>query len=275
MAVMVLLTFNGCSRGPAGTEVFSPPPNDAGTVPVGSASRQRSTNDAPASGRYVAVSHNFALRAASAEIETLQQKHMAECTRLGCSILFMSINRPDRGPIDGSMSVRIKPDAYDAFAAALAGPPAKIIRHSQAAEDLSVPVIDGEKRLAAKTALRDQLTALLNDDQAKSVADLITIEKELSATQGEIEAMSASLETLRRRTDTVRVDITYTSSTISDGNLDFAPVREAITGIGQTVVRSITWLIYCLAAVGPWLPVAALVWWIVRSIKRRRGRGAT
>jgi len=151
-----------------------------------------------------------------------------------------SINRSDSGPITAHAAVRIKPDAYEAFAAALAAPPAEITFHSQSADDLTAPVLDTEKRLAAKIMLRERLTALLNDQSTKTTADLIEIEKELSRAQGEIEAMTAQLDNLRKRTATVSVDITYVGETISYGGVDLSPLHEAIAGIGQTVVRSLS-----------------------------------
>jgi hypothetical protein len=223
----------------------------------------------------VAIAHRFTLVASNAEIEALQQRHMDECKKLGCTILNTSISRSETGPVSAHASVRVKPETYDAFAAVLAAPPAKITYHSQTSDDLAIPTIDAEKRLAAKTTLRERLTALLNDQNTKTAADLIAIEKELSQAQGDIEAMTAQLDNLRRRTDTINVDISYQGAVGSHG-IDLTPLHEAASAIGQTVVRSLSALIYCLAAVVPWLPVIAIVWWgIRRSMRRWRSRSAT
>ena len=220
------------------------------------------------------MAHRFTLLAPNAEIETLQQRHMAECKKLGCSILNTSISRPEAGPINARASVRVKPDSYDAFAAALAVPPAKVTFHSEMADDLAVPMLDTEKRLAAKTMLRERLTALLNDQNTKTAADLIAIEKELSQAQGDIEAMTAQLDNLHRRTDTVSVEITYVGA-VGRYGIDLMPLHEAANAIAQTIVRSLSALIYCLAALAPWLPIIAIVWWgIRRSLRRWRSRSA-
>ena len=88
--------------------------------------------------------------------------------------------------------------------------------------------------------------------------------------------MTAQLDNLRERTDTVGIDITYAGTTAGYGEVDLTPLHEAVISIGQTVVRSLSWLIYCLAAVGPWLPVIAIFWWVIRrSIRRRRSKGVT
>jgi hypothetical protein len=41
----------------------------------------------------LAITHRFTLRVPSAETEAIQQRHMAECTKLGCTILSTSIDR--------------------------------------------------------------------------------------------------------------------------------------------------------------------------------------
>jgi|SRR5581483_7338658 len=215
----------------------------------------------------LAITHRFTLRVPSAEIEAIQQRHLSECAKLGCTVLSTSTDRSNGS--HANASVRIKPDSFDAFAAALGAAPARIIAHWQSAEDLTVPFLDVEKRLEAKTALRERLTAMLHDQNTKTVADLVAIEKELSQAQGEIETMTAQRDNLRRRTDTVRVDIAYVGTAAEVAGMDLTPIDQAVRGIGQTVVSSISWLIAFLAAVIPWLPVIAFLWWAGRRALRK------
>jgi hypothetical protein len=263
-AAIMLLVLTGCSqtpfRGDADVAARSQQFKFGGGTVIGG-------NDGPRS----AVTHRFTLQVPNAEIEAVQEKHSAACVKFGCSIFNSTINRSDRGSVSASTWIRIKPDAYDAFAAALAAPPAQVWNHLQTADDLTAPVLDAEKRLAAKTALRERLTALLNDQSTKTAADLIAIEKELSQAQSEIENLTAQLENLHKQTDMVRVDITYVGKTVGYAGLDFEPLHEAVMDIGLTMVRSLAVLVYCLAAIGPWLPVIVIVWWIIRrSVRRRR-----
>jgi hypothetical protein len=147
--------------------------------------------------------------------------------------------------------------------------------HAQSAEDLALPIFEVEKRLETKTVLRDRLTAMLRDQSVKTAADLITIEKELATAQGDIETIVAQRDNLRTRTDTVRIDITYTGVAGQVAGVDLTPIQQAISGIGQTFVSSVSWLIAFLAALVPWLPVIAFVWWIGRrGLRRWRARKA-
>jgi hypothetical protein len=49
--------------------------------------------------RRLAITHRFTIRVPSAETEAIQQKHMAECAKLGCTILSTSIDRSNEGRI--------------------------------------------------------------------------------------------------------------------------------------------------------------------------------
>lgn len=244
-------------------DACSPSPLAVGAGP------QPGADSASPADRRVAITHRYTLRVPSAEAESIQQKHMAECARLGCSILSTSIDRSNEGRINARASVRIKPESFDAFAAVLAAPPAQITMHAQSAEDIAAPMVDAERRLAAKTVVRDRLTAMLHDQTAKTAVDLITIEKELAQTQSDIEAITAQRDTLQTRTDTIRVEITYAGAASLFGGADLTPIHQSIRTIGQTTVNSAAWLISFLAAVVPWLPVVALVWWAIRRTMRR------
>ncbi|MBR0758534.1 DUF4349 domain-containing protein [Bradyrhizobium jicamae] len=219
--------------------------------------------------RTIAVTHRFTIRVPNADIEAMQQRHMTECAKLGCSILSTSIDRSNVGRASARASVRIKPDAFNTFAAALAATPAQIIMHAQSSEELAAPILDTERRLAAKTVIRDRLTAMLQDQTVKSAADLITIEKELAQAQAEIEAITAQRENLRTRTDTIRIDINYVGAAGLVGGMDLTPIDQSVSKIGETMVSSISALISTIAAVVPWLPFIALIWWGARRGLRR------
>jgi hypothetical protein len=263
IAGLLLLMLAACAP-PQGNYA----PNDG---PIAGLAQSNSSTD----NRRLAITHRYTLRVPSAETEAIQHKHIAECARLGCIIVSTSIDRSNEGRVNARAAIRIKPESYDAFAAILSAPPIKITMHSQSTEDLAVPILDAEKRLEAKTVLRDRLTAMLRDQTVKTAADLITIEKELAQAQGDIETILAQRDNLRARTDTVRVDIFYSGAAGQFGGVDLTPIHQAISGIGQTIVSSVSWLISFLAALVPWLPVIAFFWWAARrGIRRWRARKA-
>jgi hypothetical protein len=254
VVVMLALAAAACAPAP-----------EAAQAPVSAATRAQQ----PTAGRHIAVTHGFVLRLASGEIEATQQKHLAECVRLGCSVMSTRLDRANEDRVSARSSVRIAPDRYGALAAFIAAPPAKVISHSEIAEDNTIAVLDVDKRLESKSALRERLGAMLRDPSAKTVAELVAIEKELAQVQSEIETATAQREYLRTITETVRVDMSYSGTAVVVGGTDFSPVKRAIDGIGQTFAASIGSLIWFLAAAAPWLPLMAFAAWFIRRRVRR------
>jgi hypothetical protein len=272
------LALTGCSDEPTsgvlgyGGSQFSPryQSTENGTPPL-----QEQENSTVAQARQfavikrLAVSYAFTLRLPSNEVEAIQKRHLAECAKLGCTVLNTHLNRSIEGRISARSSVRISPESYPDFAATVTAAPAELASHSESTEDKTLAMLDIEKRLEVKMALRDRLSAMLKDPGAKSPADLAAIEKELAQVQGDIEATIAQRDYLRTITETVRVDINYSGQQALVRGLDFSPVSFAVAHIGQTVVSSVAALVLFLAALVPWLPLIALVWWAVRRSFRR------
>jgi hypothetical protein len=225
--------------------------------------------DASSEQKRIAVSHAYTLRLPSRDIERVQQAHLDECVKLGCDVLNTRLDRSDAGRISAWTSVRIAPDKFAEFTAAMTAAPVEVISHSQSADDKTLPLLDIEKRLESKLALRDRLTALLKDNVRKTAADLIAIEKEIAQIQGEIESATSQRDYLLRITDTVKIDINYTGVTVQAGGIDLTPIQRAIDGAGRTVIASVATLISYAAAALPWIPVALLVIWGARVAVRR------
>lgn len=223
----------------------------------------------------MAVSHTFVLRMPAADVEQVQHRHVEACVKAGCTILASQIGRTDNGYVNASLSLRISPSAFDAFAALLAEPPATVVSHSETAEDKTLAVLDVEKRLDIKRALRDRLQTMLKDPAKASVADLISIESQLAQVQGEIESGVAQQEYLRTLTETTKVDISYQGVVVTAAGVDLSPINNALRNVGRTLANSIGSLISFVAMVLPWLPMAALaLWGMARLWRRWRRTGA-
>jgi Domain of unknown function (DUF4349) len=116
---------------------------------------------------------------------------------------------------------------------------------------------------------------MLRDQSVKTGAELIAIEKELAQTQGDIETIMAQRDSLRTRTDTVRVDIFYVGVAGQVGGVDLTPIHQAVSGIGQTFVGSVSWLISTFAVTAPWIPIVWFGWWAAsRTFRHWRVRRA-
>jgi hypothetical protein len=224
-----------------------------------------------AADRRIAVSENFAVELPAAAVEATRQKALDACLAAGCSVLSTRLDRLRDGAVEGSLSVRIAPDKYQAFADAVTAPPARLVSHAETAEDKTLPLLDIEKRLGAQIALRDRLTEMLKQ-AAASVGDLVAVEKQLADVQGTIESETAQRDYLRTVTDTVKVDVSYNGLVQQAGPVDLSPLRIACDRFLQTAIESfgdmIGWVAYAL----PWLPLAVLgVWGVLRIVRRPSG----
>jgi hypothetical protein len=255
MAALAPLVLTGCKRQVA--------------APMLSAPAARSFAMAPASTdagvRRIAFSHGFVVELPSDAVEAKQQKDIEGCLAAGCSVLSTRINQMRNGVIEASISVRIAPDRYPAFAAAIAAPPARLMSHTETAEDKTIPLLDVEKRLDAQTALRDRLSQMLQQ-AGTNVADLVAVEKQLADVQGTIESETAQRDYLRSITDTVKVDVSYNGVVQQAGPFDLSPIRIALDAFLQTLVESAGTLIVCVAVALPWLPPAVLAGWVLRWV---------
>jgi hypothetical protein len=217
----------------------------------------------------------YTLQVPNTDVEDIQQRHLSACSKLGCTVVSTVFDRAFAGRITARSEMRFAPDAFAAFTDILAAAPVRIVTHTVTTEDKTAPVLDVEKRLEVKTALRDRLSAMLREPGPKSPADLTTIEKELAEVQGDIEGIVAQRDYLRTITETVRVNVSYVGLAAQAGGIDLSPISRAGSSIGATLVGSVAVLISFLAAIVPWLPIFALLAWAARrAIRRWRARTA-
>ena len=99
--------------------------------------------------------------------------------------------------------------------------------------DVTGRVIDLEARLQSATALRDRLRSYI--DRATNVADVITIERELTRVQTEIEAITAELQRTRGLVAMAALDVTL------DEEHTLGPVAYAGVKVGQFFKKLVVW----------------------------------
>ncbi|MEC4589369.1 MULTISPECIES: DUF4349 domain-containing protein [Nitrospirillum] len=283
VAAAALLALGGCKKkeeivydtyhGPVATgiapmetpiEAAPPPPSSSGAI---------------AAHTYIAVSHAFTLKLPAAAVEATQQRHLDTCAKLNCVVLKTILEHGPDGMILATTELRLPPQAVEAFTKDLSAPPAEVTAHSRTAEDKTLAVLDVDKRLETKSALRERLTTLLRGTTSKSVHDLLELEQQIAQVQGDIESTTAQRDHLRTITDTVEITINYNGEApakpLKEG-LNWAPIQDAIKEFGQTLIGSVATLVDFVAIVLPWLPLVVLAAWLLRRFARRlRQRKAT
>ncbi|MFB6892334.1 DUF4349 domain-containing protein [Kitasatospora sp. NPDC056327] len=183
-------------------------------------------------------------------------------------------------PPSGQVTVKVPSAAYQQTLDALAGLGEVTSRRSQA-EDLTQLVADVNSRLQSQQASVDRVRALMA--QAKTLAEIVSLEGELSRRESDLESLQKQVKELSARTSlsTVTLDVRERQDTGRDG----PDVKEEDDGFWESVgsalgagwhvlAVAVRGIFVALAAALPFLLVVAAVLWAVRAVRRRRGAQA-
>ncbi|MFB6834975.1 DUF4349 domain-containing protein [Streptomyces hydrogenans] len=175
--------------------------------------------------------------------------------------------------------LRVPQERYDGVLAGLAGT-GKVLSRQAEAQDVTDQVVDVESRIASQRASVARVRALM--DRAERLADVVTLEGELSRRQADLEALLARQSSLEDRTSlaTITLDLREKERvTVEDEVTDDSrpAVGDAFEGGWDALVAVVAWTLVVLAALAPWLAAALAgyaVWrWVLRP--RRAARSVT
>ncbi|SDT50413.1 protein of unknown function [Streptomyces sp. TLI_053] len=182
----------------------------------------------------------------------------------------------DGGPQSGQITVKVPSAAFRPTLDQLAGLGEVLSRRSQA-EDLTQQVADVNSRMQSQQASVDRVRALMA--QAKTLAEVVSLESELSRRESDLESLQKQVKELSARTSlsTITLDVRQKAGPVQD--VPDAPDREkgfwasvgAALGGGWHVLAVIVRVtVMAVAAVLPFLLVAAPVAAVVWALRRRR-----
>lgn len=181
-----------------------------------------------------------------------------------------------------SLVLRVPAAGYDAFRAG-AQEWGVVTSSNESAQDVTEAYTDVESRIISMKTSVDRIRTLLS--QATAVGDVITIESELSRREADLEALEGRRQVLA---DQVSLGtVTVTLAAVRDGATDVAVVAKADRGgfLGgldagwSGLVSFVTGVGVVIGVVLPFVPLVAVVavalWAALRSVRRRRGGGAS
>lgn len=117
-------------------------------------------------------------------------------------------DRSDAGSaVNLVLRVRVPADRFDGFIASLSGLGELLDQHISAT-DVTAQWVDVEARLAAKRKVEERYLAIV--DQAKTVTEVLEVERELGNVRAEIESMEAQMRVLRDQVAMSTLTITCT-----------------------------------------------------------------
>lgn len=219
-----------------------------------------------------AVRRQHIIRTAELSVEVKDaDKALAQvrdlATGAGGHIADESTERHRKGRMTSRIVLRVPQSEYDRVLKDLTGT-GKLLSRKAGAEDVTEQVVDVESRIATQRASVDRVRKLM--EQATRLDDVVTLERELSSRQADLESLLAQQASLKDRTSLATITLHMTEPTApEEQKKDEDPsFLDALSGGWNALVTSVTWFVVVLAALAPWLAVLAVLYLVWRRILR-------
>ncbi|MGC4945939.1 DUF4349 domain-containing protein [Streptomyces sp. DT224] len=165
--------------------------------------------------------------------------------------------------------LRVPQDAYDEVLRELSGA-GKLVSRTSAAKDVTDQVVDVDSRIATQRASVARVRELM--DRAGKLADVVTLEGELSSRQAALESLLAQQASLKDRTTLATITLDLVEPETAAGAADDDPgFPDAVAGGWHAFVTMLRWLAMAIGATAPFLGAAAVLAVLWRLLRRRRG----
>ena len=176
--------------------------------------------------------------------------------------------RVDAGRRGGSVTLRVPAERFATVVAALKQL-GTVTSESVSTQDVTKAYTDLETRLRVKRDAAARVQAILNTRTAR-LTEVLEAERELARLTEEIEQMEGERRFYDQQIalSTITIEVHEPAPLLGSGPLQ--PIRQALHESLQVLVASVAALIYAVVFLAPWLVIAALVWRIVRRVRRGR-----
>jgi hypothetical protein len=172
----------------------------------------------------------------------------------------------------GEIVLKVPSASYQQTLDRLAGLGKVASRNSQA-EDLTQQSVDVASRLQSQQASVERVRALMAE--ARSLADVVSLESELSRRQADLDSLQRQLQQLSSRTSlsTITLDLKRESAPVVQAVEKkegfWASVGSALGGGWHVLGAIVKGLLVALAAVSPFLLVLGPLGWMIWFVNRR------
>lgn len=210
--------------------------------------------EAPRRNESLAYEHTVSIELSKEALPARMREVEAACQsskEFSCTLLDFSVST-NAGVPGGSIRMRLAPTGVEPIIA-IAGKGGDIASRTTHAEDLAEPIADTERELALLTTHRDRLAEFMKNKDIK-VEQLITVSRELSTAQSQIDSLNTRRANLRRRVDTELLTLNLSLPRV-DQNAQQSPVLDAFASFGSDFKSAIANVIGFVAILLPWLVV--------------------
>ncbi|WP_018383153.1 DUF4349 domain-containing protein [Wenjunlia vitaminophila] len=182
----------------------------------------------------------------------------------------------DLGQAHSRLVLRVPVDTYDDTLEQLTelggAKGNELTGRTESTKDVTNQVVDTDSRLKAQKASVDRVRELMGE--ARTIADVVALEAELTSRQADLDSYQRQLESLRDRTSMATVTVELTEPAKEEEKKDDdegigESVGDALRGGWDALVVAVGAVLVALAASLPFLVLALLVYLLLRVLVRR------
>nr|WSW66118.1 DUF4349 domain-containing protein [Streptomyces sp. NBC_00995] len=242
----------------------------AGEEAAADAKERAAGSDTPKKPNPVTATH--VIRTASLAVQVKSASRAAAAARTvaqnaGGLVANESTEQVDDTHDSSHLVLRVPQDAYDSVLRQLSGA-GKLISRSSTAKDVTDQVVDVESRIATQRASVARVRKLM--DRADKLADIVTLEGELSSRQASLESLLAQQASLEDRTTLATITLDLMEPEAAPEAHEDPGFPDALSGGWHAFLTMLRWLAMAVGAAAPFLAAAALLAALWRLLARRR-----
>lgn len=223
-------------------------------------------------GRHIAENHSLSVEVEKEKLKDRYQSDMQTCLSLGCEVIGSRIQ--SRGT--GYLNARIAPETLGDYLNHLGKGEGEIESHQVSANDKTSQYVDTESKLKNQTAMRDRLLKLLDSYKARKIEDILSVERELTRVQSQIDSLTGQMRALQNVTAKATVNVSYKIPPKAV-EIKYHDIGNSLRYAWNGFLRSVSDVVTFIFRMLPWVPVWFVAGWLLVKIFRFafRKTGAT
>ncbi len=163
--------------------------------------------------------------------------------------------------MENTVIIKVPVEQFEAMVNSFSGEDAKVLEKRITSEDVTDQIVDTKARIEAKKQVRDRYLELLK--QAKTMKDILDVQREINAIQEELEAASGRVQFLSHQAAFSTINLTYyeyIDGSSGSQNSFVTKIKNAFVEGGLMIGN----LLLLLVSFWPLVLVAILIWWLIK-----------
>ncbi|PJA47204.1 hypothetical protein CO172_02670 [Candidatus Uhrbacteria bacterium CG_4_9_14_3_um_filter_36_7] len=239
---------------------------------------QRQKNIVPSSGETAAQVDQKIIKTASLTllvektIDAIEQIKQVAYENQGF-VASSSVSQKKDGNEYGEITIRIPVDSFENVLEQIKSYATLVKYESTHGQDVTEEYTDLEARLRNSKAQEERYLEILT--QAKTVEDILKVERELQSTRQTIEQLQGQIQYLENQTGYSTISVSLSEETLvslpTESFRPWSAVKEAVQTLiilFQQMIIHLVWII--IIGGGVLIPIAIIVWVIIKLFRRGR-----